>query len=219
MTAATLWARRTVESHWQLGDLSSAGPGRTWLVGWDAQPDDDGMPPLVGRAIACAMTDVARVSFLRVGPALAGPEQWAAGNDGDCIRAAPPVGGLGTIADRLRGRPGPATLVCSRRADAVATVFDDPAFPWWLQSQALLLSSPDTAPPDVVPQDVLALLDTDWAARAAALRGRGVLAVARPAVDGDALGLLALDGAIAERLMASLAVQARAAGLAWSCTA
>ncbi|MGC3987169.1 MAG: hypothetical protein QM777_21855 [Pseudorhodoferax sp.] len=218
MTAATLWARRTVEPHWQLGDLSTAGPDRTWLVGWDAQPNDDGMPPLAGRAIARAMTDTARVSFLRAGPGPAGTVQWAVGNDGDCIRATRPAGALGTIADRLRGRPGPVTLVCSRRADAVATVFDDPAFPWWLQSQALLLSSPDAAPPDVAPEDALGLLDTDWAARAAALRGRGVLAVARPAVDGEALGLLALDGAIAERLMASLAVQARAAGLAWSCT-
>jgi hypothetical protein len=43
-----------------------------------------------------------------------------------------------------------------------------------------------------------------------------VLAIARPAVDGDAFGLLAFDGANAERLVASIAVQARAAGMGWS---
>jgi len=59
------------------------------------------------------------------------------------------------------------------------------------------------------------LISEDWAARARALRDHGVLAVARPAVDGDALGLLMLDQGIGERLLAAITLASRESGLGW----
>lgn len=216
----TLWARRGgVEPHWQLGDLSAADAGRTWLIGWDATPDEEGVPHAVGQALALALAATLRVSFLRSSSRPGLTTEWIVDNDGDFSRSTRPTGALGNAIDRLRGRHGPVTLVCSKRADALAVMFDDPAFPWWLQSQVLLLSALDAPPPDVTPEQVLALLDVDWAAAAARLRGCGVLAVGRPAVDGDAMGLLAFDDTIADRLMASLAAHAGTAGLGWSDTA
>lgn len=217
MTQTTLWARRgVVAPHWQLGDLSTVDSDRTWLVGWDAKPDEDGVPQAVGQALARALAATVRVSFLRVGSRSAATPGWVVGDDGDFTQEARSAGAWGQVINRLRGRHGPVTLVCSQRADAIAVMLDDPAFPWWLQSQVLLLSAPDAPPPGVTTEQALALLDVDWATRAAALQTCGVLAVARPAVDGDALGLLVLDGAVAERFVASLAEQARAAGIIWS---
>ena len=181
MTETTLWARRQVVApHWQLGDMSTVDPDRTWLVGWDAQPDEDGVPTAVGLAIARALADTVRVSFLRAVSRSALTTEWAVGDEGDFTRTTRPAGTLGTAIDRLRGRQGPAALVCSQRADAIADMFGEPAFPWWLQSQVLLLSSLDTPPPDVTTEQALALLDVDWAERAAALQRCGVLAVRGP---------------------------------------
>lgn len=63
--------------------------------------------------------------------------------------------------DWLRGRHGPVTMVCSQRIDAIAGMFDNLPFPWFLQPQVLLLSAPDAPPPNVTPKQALALLDVD----------------------------------------------------------
>lgn len=217
MDKPALWARRgPMAARWQLGDLAAMDQGSVWLLGWDAVSPDAGVPQPIARTIARALTAIASVGFLRDGVGHAGPATWGCGNEGDCVRTGPGHSALHAVIGRLRGHGTAITLVCSRRPAAIEEMFEAPAFPWWLQSQVLLLSAPETPPPEVTPAQALALLEPDWAVRAAALRNRGVLAVARPAVDGDALGLLALDDVFAERLLASLATQAQAAGVAWS---
>ena len=217
MDKPVLWAQRgPMAVPGQHGDLAAMDEAHVWLLGWDAASPDAGVPRPIGRTIACALAGTAKVGFLRAGTRHAGPAAWVRDDDGDCARMASGQSALRTVIGRLRGHGAAITLVCSRRPEAIAEMFEAPAFPWWLQSQVLLLSAPDAPPPDVTPAQALALLEPGWAVRAAALRSRGVLAVARPAVDGDALGLLALDEVFAERLLASLATQAQAAGFAWS---
>jgi len=119
------------------------------------------------------------------------------------------------LLSHVRGLTGHAMIICTRRPEAVLAVFDEPVFPWWLQSQVLLLSASDGPPPEVTPDDVAALLDDDWCARVRYLRATGIVAAARPAVDGDAMGLLVLDNGWGNRLLADLATQARQDGLGW----
>jgi len=108
------------------------------------------------------------------------------------------------------------TIVSTRDAAAAARVFDDAAFPWWLQGQAAVLSDPDAAPPAVDKPSLLALFEEDWAVRAAAIEPRGVRGVARPGVDGDVAGLLALTDEFDARLLESLEREARVAGVGWT---
>ena len=111
---------------------------------------------------------------------------------------------------------GATRIVSTRDRDAVVRAFDDPAFPWWMQGQVLLLSEPDRDPPAVDEPGLRALLEEDWARTATALEGRGVNGVVRPGVDGDVAGLLALSDPFDGRMMQTLEREARLAGLAWS---
>lgn len=220
MSGVTLWARRgAIESHWRLGDLGTVAGRHAMLLGWEA-PDaiDGGIPPLVADTWARALAANARVTFLCSQPIARASADWlASGDDGeDFTKAAPGRSPLGSAVARLRGQPGDVALVCSKRSATIAQAFDDAVFCWWLQSQVLLLSPLEAPPPALAPDTVLALLDEDWATRSTALRSQGVIAVARPAVDGDALGLLAFDAAASERLLAAIAEEARASALGWS---
>jgi hypothetical protein len=105
-------------------------------------------------------------------------------------------------------------VTATRQPDVAAGAFDDPGFPWWLQGQALLLSDPNADPPDIDEPTLLALLEEDWARRAAALEARGVQGVVRPGVDGDVAGLLALSDPFDARLIESMEREARHAGMA-----
>jgi hypothetical protein len=111
---------------------------------------------------------------------------------------------------------GATTIVSTSDPGTVLHAFDDPAFPWWMQGQVLLLSEADRDPPAVGEPDLRALLDEDWARRAAALQPGGVHAVVRPGVDGDVAGILALSDPFDGRMMENLEREARLAGLAWS---
>jgi hypothetical protein len=188
------------------------------MFGWEA-PDsvDGGMPRPVADVWARALAVVARVTFLCSESLQAASTEWlASGDDSDFIRTAPSPSPVGAAIARLRGQRGPVALMCSQRAVTIARAFGDATFAWWLQSQVMLLSALDGPPPSVAPDTALTLLGEDWAARARALRDCGVVAVARPAVDGDALGLLMLDNGIGERLLAAITLASRGSGLGWA---
>jgi hypothetical protein len=220
MSGVTLWARRgAIESHWQLGDLGVGTTSQALLFGWD-MPDavDGGVPEPVARAWARALVATARVTFLCSDARVPASCDWRPSSEvaDDCTQAIAPPGLFGGALAKLRGQGGPAALVCSQRAATVERAFIDPGFAWWLQSQVLLLSALDAPAPSVVPEAVLALLREDWSTRARALHPHGVLAVARPAVDGDALGLLVLESSVGERLLRAIAGECVAAGLDWA---
>lgn len=220
MSDVTLWAHRgVIEPHWQLGDLSAAAGPKAVLFGWDA-PDalDGGVPPRVAGVWSRALAATARVTFLCSEAATPASTDWLESGDGgeDFTKATPAPSLFADGLARLRRSRADVALVCTKRSARIAQAFGDSHFAWWLQSQVLLLSPLAAAPPAVAPDTVLALLGDDWATRAAALRRHGVEAVARPAVDGDALGLLALDEDIAERLLAAIERESRAAAFGWS---
>ncbi len=220
MTDLTLWAQRgPIEPHWQLGDLGAVAAPQALLLGWDA-PDalDGGVPPRVADVWSRAMAETARVTFLCSEPVVPTSTDWLESGDGneDFTKCAPAPSLLASGLAWLRGPRAAVALVCTTRSARIAKAFDDSNFAWWLQSQVLLLSPLAAAPPAIAPDTVLALLGDDWATRAAALRRHGVVAVARPAVDGDGLGLSALEEGLAERLITAIERETRAAALGWS---
>lgn len=217
MSEPALWARRgSVELHWKLGGLDTAPPARALLVGWDDDGAvDSGVPAVIAGVCARALAATARVAFLRSDTAAERSPEWV-DRGGECARSAPAPSWLESVVARLRGRHGPVTLICASRAETIQGAFTDAHFTWWSQSQVLLLSARDAPPPAIKPVEALALLDPDWVTRAAPLSHQGVLAVARPAVDGDALGVLALDDGIIDRLLAALAHECHAAAVGWA---
>jgi len=67
MSHVTIWAQRgPIDTPWQLGDLATADPGHTALLGWDEFPSgvDGGVPAPVARAWSEALCTSARVTFL-----------------------------------------------------------------------------------------------------------------------------------------------------------
>lgn len=201
------------EPHWQLGPLPPP-VGYLALVSWEQtpRPEDDGIPRAVAGVLARALTSVTRVTFPSSIAASTSADWTATGQD--MVRT-PPVG----LGERLRAfaasKPATVTLVSTRRAEPLAGAFNDPAFPWWMQGQVLVLSDALEGPPDVVPADLAALLGDDWASRLAELAPRGVRGAVRPGVDGDVAGLLTLTDKDADRIVAALAREARLAGFVW----
>jgi hypothetical protein len=209
-TSAILFHREPRGARWQLGALPPA-VGTLTLLGWRLEPEpvDAGVPPPVAKVLARALTAVARVTFPSSSagrPATAG---WTArGGEWLCALG----GGVrGRLAAAAQQRPAEPVLLSTREPETVLQLFDDPVYPWWLQGQVALLSAPAHAlpPPDRI--SLTALLSDDWAGQAAAL---GVEGAVRPGVDGDVAGIWSRDALFADRILAILATETRAAGFA-----
>jgi hypothetical protein len=203
-------------AHWQLGALPTTESHMT-LIGWRQvpAPNDAGVPDDVAAILARALTSVGRLTF---------PSSSYFG--APCGEGSPPAGdlvrslGYGGLVERIRNAVGhvPATiaLLSTRRPESAARAFDDEGFPWWLQGQVVVLSSPEAAPPDIDRVTVLSLLTDDWSKRAANLAPAGIAGVMRPGVDGDVAGLLSLTVAFETALLAALEKETSRAGFDWA---
>ncbi len=217
MTPRSILACRDARgAHWQLGPLPPPA-GSLTLVGWmhAANEQDGGVPPDVADVLARALTSVARVTFPSSRVSASGAQIWSS-FDGGLVRALTDSGVVARTAAKLRGAPSNGALISTRDAELAARAFDDEGFPWWLQGQVLLLSSPDGAPPDVSAPTVTALFEDDWAEQAARLTALDVQGVVRPGVDGDLAGVLTLTEALEKSLLDALEREARLAGLSWA---
>ena len=218
MTDAILWSRRgTVEPDWQIG-APYPDPARLTLFGWDlvTAPVDGGMPPVVAGAVARALGAVARVTFPCSSLRPPRSESWTPVGR-DLIRSLAPAGWPGRVVARIAhaGRDHEAVL-STRRAETIVGAFTDSRFPWWLQSQVLLLSEPDAEPPEIDTKTLLALIKTTWTLHADSVKPLGVSAILRPGVDGDFMALLSLTGDLGERFADALKAQALSGGLGWT---
>jgi hypothetical protein len=204
--------RGTPEAHWQLGPTPTGG--RWTLIGWSQHPEsvDAGVPLAVRLLIADALAAAARVTFLtssltpRQGPG------WSLAGSDSVLRLKRERG----FSLRLRAQPAEMVLVSTRSPKTIATLFDDAGYPWWMQSQVALLSEPDSLLPEPSFELVADLLACDLNRQASALIRQGVHAVLRPAVDGDAAGLVGLDGSLDDRVLEHLATMAKSAGMPYA---
>lgn len=187
------------------------------LIGWRQipEPRDAGVPEEVAGVLAQAFTSVARVTFPSsvANPSVTGV--WSPSGD-DLSRVLPSRSFTERIRESLQGMAPDIMLTSTRRPERVMHLFDDAAYPWWLQGQVVLLSGPEAAPPDINREMLLALYRDDWATGAAHLAPAGIKAVFRPGVDGDVAGLFSLSEAFEHALIATLESKTRVAGFDWA---
>jgi len=171
------------------------------------------MPPALAAVLASGLAGVGRVTFAASDPAVVAQ---AAATPDTLVRPLASGSFLARWRQRLSGLPATAVAVSTRQASLAERLFDDPGFPWWLGHQAAILSAPRAPAPAVAADDLLALLEDNWATHAADLAGCGVDAVVRAGVDGDVLGLLVLAPAMRDPLLAALRDAADRAGIGWA---
>lgn len=207
-------------AHWQLGELP-ARSGRLILIGWHHAIDSAEaiVPPPLVRALASAMTNIARVTFLSsercAEQQRSARAEWSH-VDGDDVRRIPPDG-LGDWARaKLAGAPTTIVQVSTVRAHVAERFFDDSRYPLWLQMQLALLSAPDSSPPTLDRTALLALMGENWTSPTPSLTAEGVLGILRPGVDGDMLGFLSLDAAFGTAFVHALEAGARSVGFDWT---
>ena len=121
---AILLCEEAQEPKWQLQPPPS---GRLALVGWRLAEErvDAGVPDEVASLLARALTAVALVSF----PSSSEPT----GAGKTVARPLEPAGRKERLRSVLSRGPSRFFLVSTRGPEVAKSLFEDPAFPWWLQ--------------------------------------------------------------------------------------
>lgn len=210
MTAmpALLFCSRPQSAVW---NLPKTGQDRRCLIGWRTlieQDNDAGVPAAVAALLARALTAVSTVTFFSSAtPAFpAGmATTWAVSADGR----------LGRIGAKLTKTPSPLVLVSTRSPEVAATMFDVPAFPWWMQAQRALLTHPDAGVPTLNWPATARLLEGDSSPAETAL-GDTLLGTLAPGVDGDVAVLTTSTDAVEAAVLERLTLEARRAGFEWT---
>jgi hypothetical protein len=201
------------DPRWQLGAGHSQ---REWmLIGWRTpRSPEAGVPGEVAALLAAAFAAVARVTF----PCSTEPgdaaDAWVPRGSGD-VRTFAPESLTGFVRGALRRAPREIVLVSTRKTESIVRLFDDEAYPWWMQGTFALLSAADGGPPDVDRQQLTALLDGPGSGDLD-LVTTAVEAVVRPGVDGDLAGVLSRRPTVEDRLLAASAVECERRGIEWA---
>jgi hypothetical protein len=210
--------RDPLRAEWQLGPLPPAA-GRMMLIGWKQEPEpvDGGVPAAVAAVLTRALTSLGRVTFPSSMVQASATSGWSRIGSDDVRGLAAPF--TGRVAAAMKGTPGHVVLVSTTDSETARQAFDDPGYPWWMQGQVLLMSASNAAPPDIDREQLLALLDQDWARGAERLARSGIAGILRPGVDGDLAALLTVTGGVDDASLAALEREARLASFGWSVVA
>jgi hypothetical protein len=196
-----LVCEEVTDPKWQL-PLPSAG--RLLIVGWTLQHEraEAGVPDEVAAVLARALAGTAKVTF---------PSSSAHSETGETSsRLLQPSRMAERWASLWSNAPATFHLVTTREPEVAKSLFADSAFPWWLQGQIAILTPADQGSPDLDRSSILsAIRGSDWAPPG--VTGQ-IEAIVRPGVDGDVMGVVALDGGFERVLEHSLRQQAAAGG-------
>ena len=215
MTQTALFACRGVhDDRWQLGEPPD---GRAWtLIGWQQKPPslDAGVPHDVAAVLAAALSAVARVTFPSSSEQADAASDWSPRDRHD-VRLLSSGGVTASIRAALKGTPRDMVLVSTRNPDAIVRLFDDAAYPWWMQGTFSLLSAPDGRPPDLEWTQAVALLSgpspSEMESLLAAVHG-----LLKPGVDGDVAGLLMQRPDLDARLLEALGRECGIRAIGWA---
>ena len=133
--------RAPSSSFWQLGPVPPPH-GSLVLIGWPEQSvvEDDDANNKCTAALLRAMTSIARLSFPCSEFAMAPARDSRTPTESDHVatvrRTSNP---LVRLFSYLTGRPSSMTLMSTRDSTVARQIFEDGAYPWWLQGQFVLL--------------------------------------------------------------------------------
>lgn len=203
------------DAGWELGDLPATG-GAIVLIGWRQIPEpvDCGVPNDIAAVMARALTCAARITFLST--EIDAPSNVWSPRGEDFVRAVGKDGIAGRIQNLIDHIPRHAALVSTRHPETVRRLFDDGGFPWWLRGQAVLLSDPQAALPDLDWTLLLSLLSDEWSTRTADFPIAGIVGLIRPGVDGCVAGFLSLTTSFEAVMLAALERESLQAGFGWA---
>lgn len=205
-----------VQKIWQLGRLPLAS-GTLVLIGWRTYPTpvDEGMPEAVGEVLARAMASAANVIFLSSdvkGDVLA---DWNIVGD-SLVCALKEESLLKRALSSLSSVSSTIVLLSTRKPEVVIRLFNDAAYPWWMQGQIALLSESEQPMPKMNRQTLLSMFEDNWTQNALALQNLGIQSIMRPGVDGSVAGFLFLTADFSKRFLKTLENESRAAGFDWN---
>ena len=203
------------DAGWELGALPATG-GAMVLIGWRQIPEpvDCGVPNDIAVMMARALTCAARVTFLST--EIDAPSNvWSLQGE-DLVRSMEKTGLVGCIQNAINHMPHHAVLVSTRRPETALRLFDDGGFPWWLRGQVVLLSDPETAPPDIDWPLLVAFMENAWPTCTMDFPCAGVEGVIRPGVDGCVAGFLSLTTSFEAAMVAALKSESLQAGFDWA---
>ena len=202
-------------AHWQLGNLPPRR-GEFALIGWSVPAADEGVPAAVAAALARGLTRYGRVTFPCSALPIPDSSDWRPQGEDHAASCGFAAGrGLRAMLPARLTAPR-LPLLSTLREAAARALFDDAAYPWWLQGQFALISPPAAAPPKLAAGRVLpaGLLGEDWASCLTDLAEAGFDALLRPGVDGDVVGLLSRSADGHRRLIETIRRAAGDFGLA-----
>jgi hypothetical protein len=186
---------------WGLGSFASYD-GLRVMAGWTIASEEGGVPPVVARTFARAMTRYGRVTFPcstidthsedKQGVDARWCQVRAKGDDNAFFaqagerRSRLSLGRLGN-----RKTSGVSLLSTLQEETVSELLFEDPYYQWWNASQFALMSRRTDTLPIAAWRFVGELFEEAWADVAAAAEAKGMMeAVMRSGVDGDICGLV-----------------------------
>ena len=199
---------------WQLGSLSPT-LGTFALIGWSSDGLEGGAPEQVVNVLARSLAAFGRVTFACSTISFADTPGWQM-QGSDFVSRYRTRSVLGRMAARFSARaPVDLTLLSTITEQAVRRLFNDAEYPWWNQSQFVLLSSAGASPPDFdkTAFNPAALFEGEWSEGFGNLQPLGVRAILRPGVDGDVAGLLYASSEARDRFEAILSRSAEEFGM------
>jgi hypothetical protein len=214
MPGAVFWTEEAPGEHWLLGPFSLETPYFA-LLGWSAADETGGVPRKVVTVLSEGLTAFGRVTFPSGQCQAEGPT-WTTSGPGRHVARYRSPSRVDRIAGSWLGRgPSELPLMSTMDAEIAASMFDDAAFPWWAQSQAILLSPTQAPPPNLADRwsAMVRLFTPAWAEALPELRSAGVQALARPGVDGDVVGFACATPDIREDVRRCLFQTSEAIGL------
>ena len=199
---------------WQLGSLSPT-LGTFALIGWSSDGLEGGAPEQVVNVLARSLAAFGRVTFACSTISVADTPGWQM-QGSDFVSRYRTRSVLGRMAARFSARaPVDLVLLSTMTEQAVRLLFDDAGYPWWNQSQFVLLSPAGASPPDFdkIAFNPATLSEGEWSEGFGNLQPLGVQAIVRPGVDGDVAGLLYASSEARDRFEAILSRSADEFGM------
>lgn len=203
----------TPAPQWQLGSLSPT-LGTFALIGWSSDELEGGVPEQVVNVLARSLAAFGRVTFACSTISVGDTPGWQM-QGSDFVSRHRTRSVLGRMAARFSGRPVDLTLLSTMTEQAVRRLFNDAGYPWWNQSQFVLLSPAGASPPDFdkIAFNPAALFEGEWSEGFGSLQPLGVQAILRPGVDGDVARLLYASSEARDRFEAILSRSAEEFGM------